>query len=171
VFDDIVGKLTIEALDKELLARQGKPSAKPTVTVSAIPLSGFSDFHLKRSGGQFSQDSNQPLCQMVPVGDIRTLRVSTATKGDRIDMRIPDSSHSRAFVAAGLITVRGLTAGEELALFRINRTDANAIRLMVRAESVLTLHFHALVDIQSHKGALGFEGKQDSLLQGLNRIY
>jgi hypothetical protein len=170
--DNIVGKLTIEALDQEMLARQGKPAVSKTVTVTALPLSGFSDFHLKRSGGQFSRDPNQPLCQMVPVGaNIRNLFVATGTKGDRIDIHIPDPPHTRAFVAPGLITLRGIIPGEDLARFTVNGVDANPIRIIVRAEASITVNIHALMDRKARKGALGFDGRQDAVILGLNRLF
>jgi hypothetical protein len=169
--DKIVGKLTIEALDKEMRAREGKTPGGPKLTVTAVPLSGFSDLRLKLSGAKFTKDPSQPLCQMVPVGGIRNLFVTTGNKTDSISLRIPDPSHTRPFVAPGLITGRGLSVGEDRAQFTVNGRVADEIRLIVRAEAAVTVNFFAIADIKSGKGALGFESRQDALIQGLNKIY
>ena len=170
--DNIVGKLTIAALDEEMLKRQGPKPAGPKLTVTAVPLSGFSALRLARTREGFLTDPSQPLCQMVPVGGIRNLIVSTGSAADRISIRIPDPSHTRAFIAKGLITVRGgPSVGEDAAEFTINGKDTDAIRLIVRAESPITVHFHALADVKAGKGSVGFDGAIDPLIKGLNRLY
>jgi hypothetical protein len=174
--DNIVGKRTILALDKEMLARQGKTPADPKLTVTAVPLSGFSNLRLGHSGSHnlegFVKDPGQPLCQMVPVErGFRNLFVTTGNKSDSIRMRIPDPPHIRTFIAPGVITVRGLGVGEDRALFTINGKGSDEIRLIVRAEAVITVNFFALADVKAGKGALGFEGRQAALIQGLDRIY
>ena len=112
--DNIVGKLTIAALDEEMLKRQGPKPAGPKLTVTAVPLSGFSALRLTRTREGFLTDPSQPLCQMVPVGGIRNLFVSTGSAADRISIRIPGPSHTRAFIAQGLINVRGGPSGRRI---------------------------------------------------------
>src|SRR5579864_6966481 len=109
--DKIVGKLTIKELDREMLAREGTPTTSPEVSVNAIALSGFSNFRLRRSVGVFSADPSQPLCQMVPVEGFRNLFVVASNKSGNINIRSPSPPHSRAFVAPGVITLRGLNVG------------------------------------------------------------
>jgi hypothetical protein len=169
--DNIVGKLTIKELDKELLKRQGK-TVTPSVTIRGVPLSGFSDFRLKRNGGEFARDPGQPLCQMVPVGGFRNLFVTTASPSDRVALQLPATTpHTRAFVAPGVVTVRGLTVGEDSSDLTVNGVHAEFIRLIVRADATITVHVHALVDTKTGKGAVGFDARVGGLIQGISRIY
>ena len=168
--DNIVGKLTIKELDKELLKKQGKP-ATPTVTIRGVPLSGFSDFRLKRNGGVFTRDPGQPLRQMVPLRGFRNLFVTTAGPTDRVALQLPSPAHTRPFVAPGVVTVRGLTEGEDSSDLTVNGVHAEFIRLIVRASATITVHVHALVDTKAGKGALGFDARIGGIVQGMSRIY
>jgi len=162
------GRSTLKRLKEEFFRQVNLTS----VSVSeGAPLSGFSKLRLKRSAGEFTSDPGQPLCQMVPVGGSRNLLISTGSNGATVGFRLPASPHVSAFTAPGVITVRGLTAGEDLAQFTINGATANTIRLIVRpAADVITVHFQALADA-SGKGATGFSSRVSSVVQGLNRLY
>lgn len=174
--DKIVGKRTIFFLDQAMLSKEGTPTSAVRVSVRAVPLSGFSDLQLNRSPGLLSlppvRDPTKPLCQMIPVGGFRNLFVSTIESGDRIDMKIPDPPHTRRFVAPDIVTVRSIaSSGEDLATFTINGVNANAIRLIVRPALRISVNVHALANTKAGQGAVGFSGRVDSLIQGLNRIY
>ena len=174
--DHIVGKRTIFFLDQAMLSKEGTPTTALKVSVRAVPLSGFSDLQLNRSPGLLSlppvRDPTKSFCQMVPVGGFRNLFVSTTESSDRIDLKIPDPPHTRRFAAPGIVTVRSIAgSGEDLATFTINGVNANAIRLIVRPAMRITVNVHALANIKAGQGAVGFSGRVDSLIQGLNRIY
>lgn len=184
--DDIVGKMTIDALDREMAARENQLPPQAPVNLKVTPLfghllagcdmNGFSSKRLSRAGPNAIWDRTNletPIHQMIPVGFNRSLHIEYAGSGTlTVALSKPgialivalDRETSTASAQRYRITLQALHPGTtDLVLYVDGRWQA-IVRIPVRERKVYHLNAVYLGPYSTTDDVQGFPTKVFSWL-------